>query len=167
MASDIFFKLDGIPGESKDARHPNEIVVESFSWGETNPGAHLTASGAGAGAGRVSMQDFHFTANISKASPLIASACATGKHIATGVLSVRQSTAGSEREPGQDYLMFKFTTIVISSFSTGGAAQDPRPVDNVSLAFAKVNIEYKEQKADGSLGAAVNFGWDLKLNKKV
>ena len=30
-----FLKLDGIVGESKDAKHPGEIELESFSWGET------------------------------------------------------------------------------------------------------------------------------------
>ena len=35
-AFDYFLKLDGIPGESTDAKHKGEIVVESFSWGETS-----------------------------------------------------------------------------------------------------------------------------------
>ena len=62
MAYDIFLKLDGVSGESTDDKHPHEIVLESFSWGESNSSAHATASGAGAG--RVSMQDFHFTARV-------------------------------------------------------------------------------------------------------
>ena len=164
MASDIFLKLDGIPGESKDDKHANQIVVESFSWGESNAGAHLAASGAGAGAGRVSMQDFHFTARVSKASPLLMSYCATGKHIPTGVISVRQA---SGEKVNADYLVYKFTTVVISSFSQAGTTEDVRPLDSVSMAFAKVNVEYKEQKATGELGAAVNFGWDLKANRKL
>ena len=35
MAFDYFLRIDGIPGESTDAKHKGEIVVESFSWGET------------------------------------------------------------------------------------------------------------------------------------
>ena len=163
MASDIFLKLDGIPGESQDDKHKDQIEVESFSWGESNAGAHL-ATGAGAGAGRVSMQDFHFSAKVSKASPLLMNACATGKHIATGQLSVAHVSA--ERS-SPDYLVYKFTTVVISSFTQGGSAADDRPVENVSFAFAKVAVEYKPQKSSGELGAAVNFGWDLKLNRKI
>ena len=40
-------------------------------------------------------------------------------------------------------------------------------VDQVSLNYSKIEFEYKEQKADGSLGGAVKAGYDLKANKKV
>ena len=33
MAVDMFLKLDGIEGESKDAKHAGEIDIESFAWG--------------------------------------------------------------------------------------------------------------------------------------
>jgi type VI secretion system secreted protein Hcp len=33
------------------------------------------------------------------------------------------------------------------------------------LRFAKVDLEYKPQKADGSLDAGVHFKYDLKTNK--
>ena len=56
--------------------------------------------------------------------------------------------------------------MLVSSFAQAGDTND-RPLDAVSLAFAKVNVEYKEQEADGSLGAAVTFAWDLKANKKA
>ena len=34
------------------------------------------------------------------------------------------------------------------------------------LAFAKVDLEYKPQKADGSLDAGIHFKYDLKTNKE-
>ncbi|HEY6115995.1 MAG TPA: type VI secretion system tube protein Hcp [Candidatus Dormibacteraeota bacterium] len=161
MAYDIFLKLDGISGESTDDKHPHEIVLESFSWGESNSTAHATAGGAGAG--RVSMQDFHFTARVSKASPTLMLYCASGKHIPTGQMSL--SRTGEDRSAG-DFLVYKFTTVVVSSFSQAGDIND-RPLESVSLAFAKVNIEYKAQKSDGSLEAPVHFAWDLKANKSA
>ena len=46
---------------------------------------------------------------------------------------------------------------------------DPRtpsvPTDSVSFNFAKIEVAYKPQKADGSLGSAVEFKYDLKANK--
>ena len=36
-AFDYFLKLDGIPGESVDAKHKGEIDVLSWSWGESQP----------------------------------------------------------------------------------------------------------------------------------
>ena len=37
-AVDYFIKFDGIKGESADAKHKDEIDVESWSWGETHAG---------------------------------------------------------------------------------------------------------------------------------
>ena len=34
-----------------------------------------------------------------------------------------------------------------------------------SLNFAKIEFEYKPQKADGTADAAVKGGWDIKANK--
>jgi type VI secretion system secreted protein Hcp len=36
----------------------------------------------------------------------------------------------------------------------------------VTLAFAKVELEYKPQKADGSLDAGIQFKYDIKSNKQ-
>ena len=45
-AVDYFIKFDGIKGESADAKHKDEIDVESWSWGETHAGTG-PAGGAG------------------------------------------------------------------------------------------------------------------------
>ena len=37
--------------------------------------------------------------------------------------------------------------------------------ESVSLAFAKVDLEYKPQKPDGSLDAGVHFKLDIKASK--
>lgn len=66
-AVDYFLKIDGIPGESTDSKHKNEIDIESWSWGQVNSGSH--AGGGGGGAGKVSMQDYNFTMRVNKASP--------------------------------------------------------------------------------------------------
>jgi type VI secretion system secreted protein Hcp len=41
------------------------------------------------------------------------------------------------------------------------------PSDQISLNFSKIEFEYKEQKADGTLAGAVKAGYDLKAYKKV
>jgi type VI secretion system secreted protein Hcp len=158
---DYFLKIDGIPGESKDAKHKDEIQLESFSWGETNSGS--ASHGGGHGAGKVAMQDFHFVMKINKASPKLMLACATGEHVKSATLTARK--AGKEQ---QDYLTVKFSDLLVSSYQIGGSAHgDLVPTDQVSLNFAKVEFEYKEQKADGTLGGAVKAGYDVKLSQKV
>ena len=158
-AADYFLKLDGIPGESHDLKHKDEIDLESFSWGETNSAA--PGHGAGAGAGKVAMQDFHFTARVNKSSPTLMLACATGKHIKEATLTVRK--AGKEQ---QEYLIIKLRDVLITSYIVGGAeAGDSTPMDQVSFNFGTIQYEYKPQKPDGSLGGSVKVGFDVGKNK--
>jgi type VI secretion system secreted protein Hcp len=157
---DFFLKIDGIPGESKDAKHSNEIDVDSWSWGETNTGD--AGSRGGLGAGKVQMQDFNFTMKVNKASPKLFEACATGSHIKSAILTCRK--AGGDQ---QEYMKYTFTTLLVSSYMTGGSDGGVIPMDQISLNFAKVEVEYKEQKADGTLGGATKAGYDLAANKKV
>ena len=158
-AVDYFIKFDGIKGESADAKHKDEIDVESWTWGETHAGP--ATSGGGGGAGKVSMQDFHFVMTLNRASASLMKACATGQHIKTATLSARKAGKGQ-----QDYLTFKFQDVLVSSYQTGGTEEaDFLPTDQVSFNFAKLEVEYKPEKADGSLGVAVQFRYDLKANK--
>ena len=98
---------------------------------------------------------------LNRASPGLMKACATGQHIKLATLSARKAGKGQ-----QEYLTFKFHDVLVSSFQTGGAeAADTVPIDQVSFTFAKLEVAYKAEKADGSLGAAIEFGYDLKTNK--
>jgi type VI secretion system secreted protein Hcp len=89
-------------------------------------------------------------------------ACANGEHIKKAVLTCRK--AGKEQ---QEYLKVTFSDILVSSYQSGGNGGDPLPLEQISLNFAKVEFEYKEQKADGTLAGAIKTGYDLKLNKAV
>lgn len=160
-AVDYFLKIEGIDGESGDSKHKGDIQLESFSWGETNHGSH--SAGGGGGAGKVSMQDFHFVMTVNKSSPKLFLACATGEHIKKAVLICRK--AGKEQ---QEFLKVTMSDVLVSSYQTGGSGHsDVVPTDQVSINFAKIEWEYKEQKSDGTLGAPVKAGYDLKQGKNV
>ena len=139
MAGDYFLKFDGIKGESVDAKHKDEIDVESWSWGETHAGA--PSSGGGAGAGKVSMHDFHFVMGLNRASIGLMKACATGQHIKTATLSARKAGKGQ-----QEYLTFKFHDVLISSFQTGGSedAEVPDRFGVVQLRQARGRVQAAE-----------------------
>ncbi len=160
MAVDYFLKIDGIEGESTDTKHAKEIDVDAWSWGESQTGSSVPGGGGG-GAGKVSMQDFSFVMKFNKASPKLMLACATGKHVKSARLAVRRAGQGQ-----QDYLTFTFLDVLVSSYQTGGTeASGLVPLDQVSLRYAKIEVEYKTQKPDGSLVVAGQFKYDLKLNK--
>src|SRR5271155_141355 len=78
MAVDMFLKLDGVNGESKDKVHGKEIDVLSWSWGLTNSGsAHV---GGGAGSGKVNVQDLCVSKYVDSSSPNLMLACCQGTH---------------------------------------------------------------------------------------
>jgi type VI secretion system secreted protein Hcp len=158
MAVDYFLRIDGIEGESTDSKHKGEIDVQSWSWGESSS---ASAGGGGGGAGKVQMQDFAFTARLSKASPALLLACASGKHLKSAVLTGRKAGKGQ-----QEFLTFSLSDLLVSSYQTGGSEGDEvGPMDAVSLNFSKIEVEYKLQAAGGKLGDPVRAGWDVKQNK--
>ena len=159
MAVDYFLKIDGIEGESADAKHKNEIQIDSFSFGATQAG--ISAAGGGGGAGKAQFQDLHFTASANKSSPKLFLACATGQHIKSAILVARK--AGKDQ---QEYLKITLTDVLVSGFQSSGAGgNNVVPLDQVSLNFAKIDMEYKPQDATGKVGGAVAVSYNVKEQK--
>jgi type VI secretion system secreted protein Hcp len=156
MASDIFAKIGDIKGESLDSKHKDEIEVLSFSWGVASTG---NIGGGGGGAGKATFQDLSFHHNIDKASPSLLRACATGEHLKEATITRRKAGKGQ-----QEYLIIKMNDIIITGVSLNDS--DDASTETVSMAFAKVDLEYKPRKADGSLDAGIHFKYDIKGNKE-
>jgi type VI secretion system secreted protein Hcp len=135
-AFDAFLEIEGIKGESTDRDHPDEIVIDSFSFGlgsTAPPGA-----GGGGGSGKVAVQDFHFTMRTTKASPVLMQACATGKHFKTAILTCRK--AGDKP---LEFLIIKMNDVLISGYQLGGdAGGDTLPMDQISLNYSKIEFDY-------------------------
>jgi type VI secretion system secreted protein Hcp len=158
MASDIFARLGDIKGESLDDKHKDEIEVLSYSWGVSNQGS--MAFGSGGGEGKATFHDLSFTHKIDKASPILMQACATGVHLKAATITHRKAGKGQ-----QEFLVIKMNDVIVTSVTHGGSGADGG-TENVALAFGKVEVEYKPQKADGSLDAGIKFGYDLKAQKE-
>jgi len=56
--------------------------------------------------------------------------------------------------------------VLVTSVSASVCAEGDSTIENVGLSFAKVDLEYRPQKPDGSLDAGVHFKYDLKANKE-
>ena len=158
MAPDIFARIGDIKGESIDDKHKDEIEILSWSWGVTNAGT--MAHGGGGGEGKANFHDLSFTHKIDKASPLLLKACATGQHLKEATITRRKAGKGQ-----QEFLVIKMNDVLVTSVAdsddSGGGL-----MESVTLAFAKVDLEYRPQKPDGSLDAGLHFKYDLKTNKE-
>lgn len=159
MAVDYFLKIDGIPGESVDVKHKDEIDALAFSWGVSQTGS--PGGGGGGGAGKAVFEDLLVVARTSKASPKLWLACASGQHIKSAVLTCRK--------PGKaplEFLKITLTDVTITSYEIDGSDEEV-PLDQMALAFAKVETVYTPQDPTGKAAPPVKAGWDVKQNKKL
>ncbi len=161
--ADQFILFDPkIEGESTDSKHKGEIELLSWSVGGTQSTSASTSGTGGGGSGKVSMQDFHFSCVHSKASPKLLLAMCNGEHFKSAKVTCRK--AGKDQ---QEYLTVKLTEVVVSGYQATGGSNNQPGVDQVSLDFAKIEWDYKEQKPDGTLGGSTKAGYHFGENKPV
>lgn len=157
MAVDFLLKINGVDGESKIKGHENEIDVLAWSWGMSQSGTmHV---GGGGGAGKVEVQDLSLTKYVDKATPTLIKMCCNGKHFKEVLLTARK--AG---EQALEYFKIKMSDVLVTSVNTGGSGGEDRLTENVSLNFAKVEVDYTPQKEDGSGDAEIAVIWNIEKN---
>jgi type VI secretion system secreted protein Hcp len=154
MAADIFLDLEGVDGESKDQEYTGKIDVLSFSWNISN-GCDMSVGGGG-GQGKACFGEIAMTMPYSKASPVLAQKCAQGTHIPKGVFTFRKSG-----DKPQKYKQITIEHVMITSVSEGcgGGGEE---FSSISMGYQKIHTVYKEQNADGSLGAQSELKYDIK-----
>jgi type VI secretion system secreted protein Hcp len=159
MAFDTFIDIAGVEGECTAKGFEKKIEIFSFSWGASNP----TTVGSGKGGisgGKVSISSFNIMKKSEKSSTALFSACCTGEHFATATVTMRKA-GGAAGQKG--FLEYKFTEVMVESIQwSGSSGGDDTPTESVSLAFAKVEITYNTQSADGkTFTKAGTASWDL------
>jgi type VI secretion system secreted protein Hcp len=156
MSHEIFVKLDGIDGESKQAAHKNWVDVLNFGYSVTQSASMHT--GGGGGVGKADFGPIMFTHYLDKASPNLFKYCASGKHIPTVTFSVCKTGDGS-----QEFARIVLTDVIVASVSPGGASGSGM-TETVAMAYSKIQTKVREQNANGSMGAEVEGNWDVKQN---
>jgi len=156
MAVNAYLYIDGVEGPSTSkAKH---IDVVSFSWGvrqQTTYGEG--ASGNEAKAGRAEFEKLSVTKVLDKTSPLLADHCATG-NILKEVYVVYDKPVGDKQE---DYYRIYIKDALITSIQVSGGNENP--TESVNFAYQGIEVAYKPEGDNGSLGAAVSKGHDLGL----
>ena len=145
LQADMVLEIDGIP---------QQIEVQSWSWGVTQTGA--ARAGAGRGAGRAQFQPLTVTKRVDATSPQLFVDTASGRHLPRVALTVRLAGGASS-----EYVRYTLEDVLISSItvdtSTGA------PTESLSFNYGKIEIEYG---APGQAGP-VKAGWDVMRNTRI
>lgn len=149
MASDAYLLIDGVTGESQATGMTNNIELDSFSFGASNP---ADVGGKGLSAGKCSLSDFSCTFGVDQASYQILKALYTGQHVPTCTFQLRESGGGANP---YTYLKVIMTNCYITSDSIGGGASG-KPSQSMSIAYEKIEYDYYTQ--DTSTGAVTLAG---------
>jgi len=121
----MLLQVDGVQGESADAKHPGAIEVLAFEWGGDASGGSPT--GGGAGTGRTRFSELHVVSRINKATPTLLAKMASGVHVAGGVLTLVRNTTGAE------FLRISLTDVQVSSYQVTTAPTGGWPKSSRSL----------------------------------
>jgi len=155
----FFVNIEGIKGESKDNDHKEWIDVLSLGYCVSQSSSMST--GGGGGVGRADFEPISFIHYVDKATPNLMKYCAGGTHIPTVEVSCCKVGDGSK-----EYMRITLTDCLITCAGPSGAIDDGQMKESVSISYAKIKIEVKEQAKDGTMGAGVTGTWNVKENKE-
>jgi len=156
MSFDTYMVVKDIKGEATGMKDAIEIF--SFSWGASAP-VTVGAGTGGISASRVTVSSFNVMKKTDAASCDLFLRCAQGEHIGEVKVHMRKQTGKGGQ---QDFLIYTFTDVMVESIQwSGSSGGDDTPTESLSLAFAKVAIEYKKQDKEGKLSAGGDAAWDL------
>lgn len=160
MAVDMFLKFATVKGDSQVSGHEDEIEVLGWSWGAHQSGT--MHRGRGGGAGKVSVNDLTINKYVDQGTPNLWKLCCNGKHEDEAVLTIRKAGGDAPVE----YLKITMEEVLVSDMQVGGAEGDENVTETVTLNFASFKLEYTPQEPDGSSGATVETGWDIRKNEE-
>jgi type VI secretion system secreted protein Hcp len=157
MAYDAFLQLKDIPGESTATGFEKSIALLSMQF-SAHANVTVNSGRGGMTTSKVAVSEIIITKKTDVSSNKLFHACCLGTHIATGKVSFRKQTGHGQ----EAYLIYVFSDLVIASFSFSGTpGSNDAPHESASIAFSKVQIEYKTQNADGKLVSGTPVVWDL------
>jgi type VI secretion system secreted protein Hcp len=153
-AEALFLKLDGIQGDSTDSAHRGEIVLLSYSQSFTNTGGGAVPANCGA---------ITVTKLVDRSSPALIGAVLRGTHIPTGLITFRK-----EGPAPFEFYKVTLTDVLISAINqTDASPTDPTTIlEQISMNASTIRFEFLQQRADGSAGGIVAFGWNCITNTR-
>ena len=159
-AYNIFVKIEGVDGESKDQFHDRWIDALAISHQIEQIGS--MHAGGGGGAGRANFGDIIISKRLDRASPHLNLLCALGQPLQEVVIDF--VTAG--RDKPIVFMQIILTDVVVSGIATSASQPDDQITEDVKLNFAKIQWIYTEIDPTGKTKGHQETGWDIRANTR-
>ena len=166
MPLQMFMKIDGVSGDSKNYEFKGWSDILSWNWGMTSN----RKSGHGSDGDKTVLNEISIVKPLGIDSPGIRLLLAQGKSIPSVELSI--TPVVSKREVQTKYVSIKLEDVVIKSIVSNGGSEDNFFREHLTLLFDKVHFEFSHNAApavDGKAGAVsnFNFGWNVPSNAEL
>lgn len=146
-----------IPGDSTIKGFEGQTNVLSLSFGST-AAAEFNSSSSGGTFGGSNVQEILLTKYVDASTPKLFALCANGGHIKRcKITMLRSGKAGFV-----PYLIYELEDTLVTSMDI--SASDERPVENLSLSFTKISINYVQLDESGQRKDNVQAVYDLKTS---
>ncbi|MGZ4272051.1 MAG: Hcp family type VI secretion system effector, partial [Solirubrobacteraceae bacterium] len=156
-SADIFLAVDGIPGDSSDAQHKNQISIESFAFLAKRPSTRTV--------GAVRFSSLRLDKVYDVSSPRLLSAATSGRHLKSATVTF---STGSDPS-GTNVLTYKLSDVAVSSYEQGGANPDTKALgsleEEIGLSPARVQVTEKTFSSNGNAGPVVTSSWQVPKSK--
>lgn len=162
MPVEMFFRLDGIQGDTKNYQHKGWSDIVSWHWG-------MSATVDSSGARKTSIDEISITKHVgidSTALMLLFSQGATVKNAEINIIPVV-----AKREARQKYLHMQLEDVTIKSIETGGSAGEDIFNEHVTLNFGRVRLTYNpylvaSAENPDATSQDYKYGWNIQTNEE-
>ena len=164
MAVEMFLRIDGITGGSKNFYHKGWSDMSSWKWGmaSTRTAAQATTSAA------TSFNQISLIKPVGMDSAAIMSLYAEGRIAAKGEINVVPVV--TKREAQVKYVSILMEDLMIKSIDVGGSVDDNQITETITLLFGKIKFDFNQYGDAGPDTAAAesvshSFAWNVEQNR--
>lgn len=165
MSLEMFLKLDGVTGGSRNYEHKGWADVISWGWGmvSNRQTPFVTESD------KTSFKEITITKRVGVDSPAIMLLYAKGETIQYADLDIIPVVA--KREIKQKYLSIRMEDILVKSIITGGAVTEDSFNENIILLFNRIRFEFTLPVLSSAENTTdeiteYKFGWNISENSE-
>ncbi len=172
MAFDAFLVFSGhgagaaeIEGETSDEEMKDQKAFEvmEFNFDIENT-LNIGSASGGAGAGKVTFNEFNIKKRTDKASPYLFLNCCNGGHFNDVYLLLRKAGVDKAKSGG-NYLKFSLKLVAVKKIGWSGATGDDVCEEEVTFEYGAIKLQYWWQDSTGKLDGPKETEWSRIKNK--